>query len=199
MRPYVELGCGSCGVAAQRGLGAILPLESGMRDGVVLLGGVELADTIVSPGAVSAAMRDIDQHAAHLGNDIRQNLPRIMETAVGQRFYNDWVTWFADWTGWYAQNRSGYGWSTQVAYITTELVARIRQYAGQYNDLERRYHDVTGLDPSYNPDAPSGQILPTEAWIAIGIGAGVLSLGFLAWGASSVAKVARPLSGRRRR
>lgn len=187
-------------------LGSVVMVEDTSRHGVVLstgLGDVQLDDTILSPGAVLDAMRRIEAASQHLANDIRAHLPDIMQSADGQLFYNDWVTWFAAWTGWYSQNRSGYGLSTQAAYVSGDLVYHIRQLASEYNNFEHRYRGITGLDPSYNPEPSDGNSwlgLPVAAWV--GIGAGVVGLGFVAWSLSSVSKfapAARALSGRRRK
>ncbi len=203
MRPYVDLGCGSCGVAAGRGMGAILPMQSGMESGVVLvpLAGVELADTLITSGAVLAAMDDVLAHAQHLNGDIQANLAQIMQGAAGQRFYNDWITWYAQYQRFYSTHRGTIG--SVISYFGGETVAELRNQAAEYNNFEGRYSSITGHDPSYNPEGSGSQILPTEAWIGIGIGAGIIALALVAWTASSVSKVAAPvarsLNGRKRR
>jgi len=187
-------------------LGSVVMVEDTRAHGVVLstgLGAIELADTIVSPGSVSDAMRRIDAAATHLNADIQADTPAIMGSAEGQRFFNDWRIWLPAWQLWYSQNSSGYSISTQAISLRGDLVAHIRQLASEYNALEHRYTSITGHDPSYNPDQPSPDSwlgLPVAAWV--GIGAGVVALGFVAWTASSVSKFApatRALSGRRRK
>lgn len=185
-------------------LGSVVMIdESRGSHAVVLstgLGNIELADTLITSGAIIAAMDDVLAHGQHLEADIRANIATIMQDSTGQRFYNDFITWYPAYQAFYSSHRGT--WSAGASYLTGETVATLRSQAAQYNALESRFRSVTGLDPSYNPGAPSNRILPTEAWVAIGIGAGVLTLGFIAWTASSVAKVtgpARALRGRRRR
>lgn len=212
MRPYRELGCGSCGVAAGRGVGAILPLQHGMMEAGVMvpLGNVSLADTLLSPGAVRSAMDDVNDHVNHLMVDITSDQPTIQASAVGQRFFQDWIALHADWSAWYATRARATSWLTGpftatglAEYSDGQLVNDLRRRAALYNDLEDRYRAITGHTPTFNPTESGSQVLPTEAWVAIGIGAGVLALGFIAWTASSVSKVAAPaaraLNGRKRR
>lgn len=200
MRPSTPLVNGSR-------FGSVVMVDQGRGShGVVLatgLGAIELADTILSPGAVLDAMRQVDAHAQHLNGDIRQHMADIVSSAEGQRFSSDWIAWFAGWTAWYARNRSGYGLETQAAYASGDLVAHIRQFASEYNALESRFTSITGIDPTYNPSPTSEDSwlgLPVAAWV--GISAGVVALGFVAWTASSVSRFApatRAMRGRRRR
>jgi hypothetical protein len=181
-------------------LGSVVMIEDRRHEMLTLstgLGAVTLPDTLLSPGAVITAINEVKQYATHLNNDITAAAPTISASADGQRFKSDWDSFvhrFDDW------NRTATaGLIGTVRYVSGGVVSDLRQYAAEYNALEARYQSITGQDPTYNPDPPSSQILPTEAWIGIGIGAGVLTLGFVAWGLSSAAKLKGGLRGRGRR
>ena len=197
MRP-----CTSCssGPMSGRGLRSVVMMDAG-RPMVALqapirLGEIRLADTLITSGAVIAALDDVNQHRRHLQADIIANQPAIQANAVGQRFFADWMDFGQRWDNFFAGAQGHF--SSGLDYLSGATVNELRNYAAEYNALELRYTAVTGLNPTYNPAGPSIQTLPTEAWIGIGIGAGLIGLGLIAWGMSSYAKVAAPLRGRRR-
>lgn len=186
-------------------MGAAVMLESGQP--VVLmpirgLGSVQLADTLISPGATRAAMDEVNDHVLNLMHDVTAQQRVIQASAEGSRFFTDWMTFFATWGAWYGARVGGsWGPSELTAlgtrdYLDGTLVNQLRRYAAQYNALEDRFTSVTGQNPTYNPNPAAEDKwlgLPPAAWV--GIGAGVVSLGFLAWIASSYAKVAAPARG----
>lgn len=180
-------------------LGSVVMIEDRRNEMITLstgLGEITLPDTLLSPGAVIAAINEVKQYATHLNNDITVNAPAISASPEGQRFKADWDSFVHRFDYWNSHDAAGV--TGSVRYVSGGVVSDLRQYAAEYNALESRYMDITGQHPTYNPDPPSSQILPTEAWIGIGIGAGVLTLGFIAWGLSSAAKLKGPLRGRRR-
>lgn len=165
-----------------------------MSAGVVrvsALGDVRLPGTLLSSGAIIAAIDDVKQHATHLNNDIIANGPAITAADGGVRFKGDWQSFVTRFDAWNARQRGAGG---VIRYVAGQMVAELRQFAAEYNELEQTYTSVTGLLPSYNPQPPSNQILPTEVWVGIGVASFVAVLGFGAWGLSSYAKVAAPVA-----
>jgi hypothetical protein len=182
-----------------RGMGSVVMMEQGspiVHVPVSGLGEVTLPDTMLTPGTVHAELNDVNDHVQSLMRDVATDASTIVADPRGSRFYNDWLRFHADWTSWYSRMTSSSG---ALQYLTGSLVSELRRRAAAYNEFEAHYRDITGHAPTFNPNAPSGQILPTEAWVGIGIGAGVLALGFVAWGLSSAAKLRGPIRGRRRR
>jgi hypothetical protein len=186
-----------------RRLGSVVMLED--RGGSVMvstgLGELSLPDTLITAGSVRSAMDDLMRHAQHLNDDITEDLVMIVQNNEGQRFNQDWIVWYGVLTQWYQSHQGT--WGSATAYLTGETVANLRSKAAEYNQFEQRYETLTGHTPTYNPtpnDSNSWLGLPVAAWV--GIGAGVVALGFVAWTANSAAKFAAPvraLRGRRRR
>lgn len=186
-----------------RRLGSVVMVED--QGGSVLvstgLGGIELPDTLITAGSVRSAMDDLMRHAQHLNDDITHDLMLIVQNNEGQRFNQDWIVWFGVLTQWYQSHQGT--WGSATAYLTGETVANLRSKAAEYNQFESRYEALTGHSVTYNPDSTDSNSwlgLPVGVWV--GIGAGVVGLGFLAWTANSVSRFApatRALRGRRRR
>jgi hypothetical protein len=158
------------------------------------------ADTFWTYGSIDTAMDDVNNHVAMLKADVITHLAEIQSTPAGQQFYAQWVGFVAEWRGWYDTNRHSLsGWGRAAL---GGLQNAVRLYAAQYNGFEGRF-TALGYTPTPVGSPHSGNVLPTEAWVGIGIGAGVLALGFVAWIVSSVSKVAAPVAragtrGRRR-
>jgi len=175
---------------------SVIPLEDA-EPMVYLRGGLgetvsEYPDMFWSYGAIDAAMDDVNAHVVSLKADINTNLSSVMSTADGQRFYTDWVGFFAEWLTWYQQNRRGV--TGTAGSVSGAVQASLRRLAARYNSFDDRFVAL-GFRPTpvgHQPQTPN--VLSTEAWVGIGIGAGVLALGFIAWGLHSVSAVAAPIA-----
>ncbi len=191
-----------------RSIYSVVPLEEGRP--MVYLRGAGLGEVAPMPwmftsyGEIDASMDDVQTHVSSLKADITSHMTPgdLMATDVGRRFYSDWVQFFAEWNTFYQTNRHGVRGTALAA--SGALQSALRRLAGRFNGLESRYHAL-GYDITPVGAPPETQnALSTEAWVGIGIGAGVLALGFIAWGLHSVSSVAAPIArrsseGRRRR
>jgi hypothetical protein len=166
---------------------------------------VQLAESLYTPGDVVGALDTINRAVTSLNADINTHARQIMTTPDGQRFFNEWIGFNAQWIAYYTANHTGYSISTQAAYAGGVLVAQIREKALAYNAFERRYHSITGREPTSTSHeyvswserlsrlGRTGMI-----WAGIGI-VGLVAVGYIMSNVAKIRGASRLVMNRRRR
>lgn len=156
---------------------------------------------ITLPGQVHAFVMTIDAAVSGLAQDIAASLTGVAGltgTTEGRAFIESWSQYVDEWTAW----RNGHSGTWASLWGSTNDQAR--GLADRYNGFEARFTELTGVPPStpmphHEPAPTANTFLGVPAGVWLGATVVVATLGFVAWGLNSAARVAAPMARARAR